>query len=282
MNKKIITQFAMANSKHYTNIYITNHYEMFGFLTGNRQLDPTNLKKITESFKKEQIFESTIIVAIDELATNGEWLKIIDGQHRFEVAKTLGLDFTYVIMGTVDYSTDNLTIVETLNTANKEWDVTNFLISKTTLNDENYTRYYNVYFKYPQVFEHEIIFYIYNKINGKKCINHNDFKKGLLKFTNEDEASILNIFAKLKTYIPKVSELGKRYYLKALIDIIFTNEVDIKRLDSIMMNETVSLPFTKTVDYALEYIIKNHYNKGVRKNQLYMFSSGKKTILEVK
>lgn len=278
MKKTLIRDLVISESQPYAMIYLTTNYNMFGHIKGNRDEDSTNINKITESFKKRHVLESAIITVIDENDTDGKWLKIIDGQHRFTAAVNLGLPISFVIMNEIEINTA-LTIVELLNTANKEWDVTNFLGSKVELGNEDYIRYDKIFHHYE--LEHEILFYILNKIDGRKNINHNDFKRGLLELNENDTLILKNILNKIVKYAPIVKDYGKRYYLKSLIDIIFLDGVDIKRLDNIICNENIKLPFTKTKEYALEYIIKHNYNKGIRKNLIYMFSSGKDTKLKI-
>lgn len=64
-------------------VFKTNDYDAFRYIEGNRSINKANLKRITESMKENYIPVPIII---------NEKNEIIDGQHRFEAAKSLGLD----------------------------------------------------------------------------------------------------------------------------------------------------------------------------------------------
>jgi len=47
--KAMMPKMVSESSNYLTSIYTTTNYEMFGFITGNRNIDDSNLKKITNS-----------------------------------------------------------------------------------------------------------------------------------------------------------------------------------------------------------------------------------------
>src|SRR5574344_1973849 len=66
----------------------TNDYEMFKTLDGNRNVNKLHVNRLKESFKKAYLLSPIIINLRNQ---------IIDGQHRFEAAKALGLQIYYTI-----------------------------------------------------------------------------------------------------------------------------------------------------------------------------------------
>ncbi len=77
-------------------IYKSGEYSKFKKIEWNRKIDENNVKKLLkENEKKFQLHKFPIIVTKD--------FKIIDGQHRFEVAKKLKSPVYYIVDGK-DYS----------------------------------------------------------------------------------------------------------------------------------------------------------------------------------
>lgn len=68
----------------------TYEYEQFSFITGNRDINLHNLNKIKSSLRKEnrQQFRPILV---------NEKLEVIDGQHRLQAAKELGLPIFYEV-----------------------------------------------------------------------------------------------------------------------------------------------------------------------------------------
>lgn len=75
----------------------TKDYTIFNKLEGNRKIIKSHIKKLKESIEKDnQLNLHPIIV--------NKNMEIIDGQHRLEVAKILGLDIFYLLGETVSDS----------------------------------------------------------------------------------------------------------------------------------------------------------------------------------
>jgi len=66
----------------------TNDYSMFRTLEGNRHLNKLHVKRLKESFQKAYLLSPIIV---------NEKFEIIDGQHRFEAAKQLGVPINFLI-----------------------------------------------------------------------------------------------------------------------------------------------------------------------------------------
>lgn len=73
---------------HYSAIYETYDYGKFKILDANREINPANYRGLVESVKEEYLLGIIIV---------NEKYEIIDGQHRFTVAKELGLPVRYTI-----------------------------------------------------------------------------------------------------------------------------------------------------------------------------------------
>lgn len=268
--EKTMTFPIYGNVQELTKVYVTKDYHLFGFIKGNREINPTNLNNITESLKKKQVLESTIIIGVDNVSNDGKPYKIIEGQHRFTACSELGLPVSFIIREDFDIEVmeKSLSIVELLNTASKTWDITNFMYSKCLLGIEPYILYNKLFEKY-NLFEHENILSIINKYKGDyKYVWFQQFKEGELLLTNEMYEQVDRYLSILDSMTPSIINSGKRQYIKALTNIVYTPNLDINRLVEKML-KFGELPVSKTIDKCYEIIVKDVYNKGLSKNKLY-------------
>ena len=259
-----------GNVSKLTEVYCTHDYELFGFIRGNREINQTNLNNIKESLSKQQILESAIIIGIDDKSNDGKPYKIIEGQHRYTACYELGLPVSFIIREDFDIEVmeKSLAVVELLNTASKTWDITNFMVSKCLLGEKPYLLYQDLKQKYP-LFEHENILTIVNRYKGDyKYVWYQQFKEGELLLTDDMYQNVDRDLSVLDSMVPSIMNSGKRQYIKALTNIIYTPNLDVNRLvDKVL--KSGELPVSKTVDKCYEIIVKDVYNKGISKNKLY-------------
>lgn len=74
--------------KVYSNNYVTNDYDKFKFIKGNRNVNESNKSKLENSMDQKQLVIPILV---------NENMEIIDGQHRYEVCKEKGLPLYYHI-----------------------------------------------------------------------------------------------------------------------------------------------------------------------------------------
>lgn len=88
----------------------TKNYDQFSFLTGNRKVDDSKVDKI-----KADIKSGLNLLPYCPIIVNKQFM-ILDGQHRFTVAKDLNLDLYYVVA-------ENIAIkqVAKLNSRSSSW-----------------------------------------------------------------------------------------------------------------------------------------------------------------
>jgi hypothetical protein len=75
-------------NRQYDVVYMTNDYEIFKRIEGNRVLNRTKYTQLLKSMEEEQLMIPVIV---------NEKMEIIDGQHRFSACKELGKPVYYVI-----------------------------------------------------------------------------------------------------------------------------------------------------------------------------------------
>ena len=105
----------------------TTDYFRFKTLEGNRNTNQLHLKRLKQSMADNYLF--TIITVNEEL-------EIIDGQHRFNCIKELGLPVNYVIC-----SGYGLKEVQILNQNSKTWNADDYLTGYCNLGKREYHKY---------------------------------------------------------------------------------------------------------------------------------------------
>ncbi len=165
----------------------TNDYSKFNILKGNRPLDRYHLKKLKESVEKENHLNLHPII----INQNNE---VIDGQHRLEVARQLGLDIFFIKSDTV---TDEHLIHCNVN--QKSFEV------------ENYIDYFAIkerkeeYIQLKNMLKSSCLKpkALLTLILGVVSTNLLEFlKTGKFKFpSNEDSSGIMNFYSDFMAYV---------------------------------------------------------------------------------
>lgn len=255
---KSLPQSVVNSSTLLTSIWTTTNYTLFGFIGGNRNVNKTNLKKITESISRKHIKTNAVICVYDDSDPKHP-LKIVDGQHRFEACVELNLPVSYVIDDSLSIN-DILNDITLLNTASKEWDVSDFMNSEAQKGNQNYILYRDIYSRYSGNFDHESLFYILNNSTQRtQKVGYTLFKEGGLQFDMNDHMYLDNRLRTLSLFNTYCEIGGKRYYQKALNTLHnitgFNNQYMLGKLQKRISNITKCT----TVDGALEQL-SNIYN----------------------
>lgn len=265
----------LSSSEELTKIYSTNNYNLFGFIDGNRNVNNSNLKKIKESMSKKHIKTNAIICFYDENDSEKP-LKIIDGQHRYHACVDLKSPVTYIIDDSISLSTI-LNDITLLNTASKEWDVSDFMVSESQKGNENYILYSKVYSSYSNSFDHESLFFILNSDpnRNRAKIAYPLFKSGDLEFDQSDYNYLIKRLENISLF-NRYSEVGgKRYYQKALNQLMNTRGFDISQMISKLEIRLSTIEKCTTVDGSLKQLA-GIYNWKAQSGKILFLNSGSK------
>jgi len=153
-----------------TEIISTKDYSVFKTLKGNRIINQKNLRRIIASMRKK-VHRSPIQV--------NERMEIIDGQHRLEARRELGLPVEYYISKGAD-----LTTVQDLNTNTENWKIDDYLNSYIAKGLKDYIIYKQFLDAYK--FNHRITMYL---LTGDTRTNEATFKEGEFKIKDIQQAS---------------------------------------------------------------------------------------------
>ena len=260
-----------------TTIFTTTNYSMFGHIGGNRDIDTPNLKKIIESISKKHIKTNAIICILDD-SDIIEPLKIVDGQHRYEACMKLGIPVSYVIDDSLKMD-EILNDITLMNTASKEWDVSDFMNSEAKKGNQNYILYRDIYMKYKTNFDHESLFYILNTVKDRKQkVGYSMFKESKLEFDISDYNFLDSRLIELSRFNTFSEIGGKRYFQKAL-----NFYSDIKGYKTSQMMSKIQQRFSiikksTTVEGAIEQLREIYNYKQKNSNIVILHKNGSKIL----
>lgn len=178
----------------------TTNYNLFKSLNGNRDLNRLHLQRLISSMKENYLF--TLIVV-------NEKYQIIDGQHRFEACKELGLPLYYVKVKGY-----GLREVQILNVNAKNWNADDFLAGFCDLGLQDYIAYRDFKAKYG--FGHyECQVLLSGETSGGK---KEAFYDGTFKVKNLKEA--IAIAEKLQEIAPYYAGYNRRSFIYAIIAML--------------------------------------------------------------
>lgn len=190
-------------------VKITNNYDQFNRIKGNRPVSRIHVNKLKRSMR-ENFIPMPIVV--------NDKNEIIDGQHRFVAAKELGLDVPYITIDNIGKDE-----VHRLNLASKNWVAPDFMNDYCENGNPNYVIYKEFLDKYG--FDHNVTNAMLSGKNrmsgGSDC---EAFRQG--KFVVKDlERAIRNAerLTEIGKYYPcrSAKERGykRRYFIYAMLDV---------------------------------------------------------------
>lgn len=165
----------MNHKESNTKIYFSSNYSDFKFLPGNRDLNEKKVEKI-----KHQVQKGVDILKYAPIIVN-EKMEIIDGQHRFAVARELKTNVYYVIHLDAD-----LKIIPSINSNSSKWRNVDFLCSYIDLGKGEYSKLAEFTDTYPVNLPTAIKFLHSGDADGRGSIE--DFQDGNFKANYLEDA----------------------------------------------------------------------------------------------
>lgn len=163
----------------------TTEYDIFKFLDGNRNIDTKHVNSLIESIKTKNLL-SVRPILVDEN------FNILDGQHRLEAAKMLGIPIFYFQIS----SSDKSEIIK-LNQNNKNWKLQDFLKFHSINNkNNNYINILKILTQYGWDLQE---FFIYSNYNIRKIKQRKIFEDGFYTY-DLDETKIEILFSSWSTF----------------------------------------------------------------------------------
>lgn len=221
----------------------TTNYDLFKFFDYNRDLAEGNVKAKMESIRKIG-FQGSILCHKESYDTSGH-LYIIDGQHRFEALKRLGMAVPFEFI-----SGDPNILIRELNKSQREWATLSYIKQHAINGVENYKELYEL------ALEIGVTNAIYVYIDGH--VRTSTIKDGNAFKANKDYKEILQYIEGLR-YAYK----SHHKFVKAIVMLFkYGDEFHRNKLAS----EVYTLPrCASTVDYLVAF--ENIINRGLRKKE---------------
>lgn len=106
---------------------VTSEYDVFRRLPGNRAVSENHVKNLMNAMREHDLFTPILV---------NQNFEVIDGQHRLEARKRLGLPVPY-------YWTDSLGLpeVQKLNSTQKSWTTDDYVQAYIELGNQHYIQY---------------------------------------------------------------------------------------------------------------------------------------------
>lgn len=240
------------------NIMVTENYDMFKKIGGNRKINKTNYAKIVKSMKEEQLIIPIVV---------NEKYEIIDGQHRFTACKDLGKPiYFYMVRG---YGLEQ---VKRANIASSNWKKENYLDMFVAEGNEIYKEFEGIKERYDLNISNLLkIFAIVQEKQGARV--GYEFENGT--FTLDGKMEVLRFLTALEDF-----NFFKFYksnnFLIAFTRLYFKSEYDHDKMKTKLITHRNSLEKRSTSDEYLVLLCNRIYSFGVTKNPIYYSSESKK------
>lgn len=213
------------NSIIVNHVYQTHDYALFSHIHGNRSIKKIHVKRLIQSFQVAYLLSPILV---------NDKLQIIDGQHRFEAAKELGLPINYIVCQ--NYL---LKEVQLLNTNMEKWSKMQYLESYCDLGHPEYLKVRNFMNQFPELSLNICLTILtslagVNKIVKDETIKSQTNKNGYMtKKTWEDGLLIIPNYnesvieaQKLMQIKPFYKGFKKPYFVRAILGIMRLEQYD--------------------------------------------------------
>lgn len=240
------------------NIMVTENYDMFRKIGGNRKINKTNYAKIVKSMKEEQLIIPIVV---------NEKYEIIDGQHRFTACEDLGKPvYFYMVRG---YGLEQ---VKRANIASSNWKKENYLDMFVAEGNEVYKEFEEIKERYDLNISNLLKIFAIVQEKQSARVGY-EFENGT--FTLDGKMEVLRFLTALEDF-----NFFKFYksnnFLIAFTRLYFKSEYDHDKMKTKLITHRNSLEKRSTSDEYLVLLCNRIYSFGVTKNPIYYSSESKK------
>jgi len=201
MSKSI--QDYTQNSDRVNGIYKTNQYDLFSYDDRNRPVDPRRVRALVKSMREIGFINQPIKVSKAGI--------ILDGQHRFEAAREVGVPLLFF----VDYSKgDNYKKMSTSNRLGKMWTKQDHIHGLAKVGLKPYVLLSKFQTEFPEIKMTEQMMLLQN---NTCTMNKDDFGDGKWKHGDLNKGRMWgNQIMELKTFYP---DFNKSIFIRSMIEI---------------------------------------------------------------
>lgn len=205
-------------------ILTTQDYSIFNTQEGNRDLLNNDIKKIEKKILGNNLLKyHPILVSSD--------FKVIDGQHRLEVAKRNKLEIYFIIMK----EKSSLKTTQSVNTTGKPWQVKDFLKSYIALGNPEYIKFNEYLHEYTFLTISQLIELSTSIKSGGRQASE-IFRDGDLTFSDHDtlirNLNSINNYINTSMKIAKSTHFQRFIFLSDKRGIVFDHKRMVKKIDA--------------------------------------------------
>lgn len=229
----------------YGNIMVTNDYDEFKIINGNRNVDESKVRKLMVSMEEKQLVIPVLV---------NENYEIIDGQHRFTACSRLGLPIYYIVVE--GYGIEE---VKKANLIATTWDLEAFLNLYCSNEKEDYLLFNTFIDEYKlSIFS---LLGICHQLSGTSLKKlQSDFKTGEFKFDGIED-KVLDMLESLEMFEGYKSKRNSSF-LKAYSTLYGREEFDVSIMKEQMekLGYKLEEKFDKTKDGFLDVLTNKIYS----------------------
>lgn len=246
-------------------IKVTNKYEMFKKLEGNRTTDDRRVEKIKKSIIKVGYITSPILV--------NENMEIIDGQGRFEALKQLQLPIEYIVQ-------NGISIKEcvAMNVYQTNWTIIDYIYSHADRGIQSF-----VYIRdLMERFNINSVSIIAVATLGTGVFKAEYVHDGTLEITQEQYEKAIKKLEFFKDLYKGYNDIPRfNFIFKGLLYCAEIEEVDLERLKEkiIEVLEHKKIPPIPTIEEAMQFL-EEIYNKNSKRPTVYIYTEYRKQVEE--
>jgi hypothetical protein len=232
-------------------VFKTNDYGLFSFIDGNRDTNKNQLSRLSKSINEDYIPVPIIV---------NEKKQIIDGQHRFEVVKTLNKPIYYIEVPGL-----KLPEVHRLNNNTKNWTATEYMNGYAKLGYPDYIRYRE--FKNKYKFGHNETMALLLHRRTRPADSFRNFRDGL--FSIDSYPNAVKNAEKIIAVKQYYDGYKRRSFVFALLELFHNEEYNhAEFLHKLSFQSVKMVDCTNTKQYVS--LIEDIYNyKRAQKVRLY-------------
>lgn len=220
----------------------TKNYATFGIIEGNRVVNESHVKKLKQSISQ---LDLKIPIVVNEK------MEVVDGQHRLQARKELGLPVFYIVVNGL-----GLRETQRVNSAAKNWNDKDFLNSFVKQNYAHYKTYKK--FRETYQFGHtETMNILSGSIGGGNNNQNQDFKEGNFSVSNLDRA--IDWAEKIYQVQPFYKGFKRRSFVGAMIRCFRHEQYDHDEFISKLSYQSSKMVDCTSIDQYLR-IIDEIYN----------------------
>jgi hypothetical protein len=239
-------------------VNISNNYRTFKLSIENRDIDlkKNKAKKLRESLKKHGWIPSFPMTCYKN---GSDQLVILDGQHRFAIARELGMPVKYVI---VDQEFD----ISEINNTQDTWKLKDYL---SRWQKDGKDEYFEIE-EFMKIHPNVTLSMSISLLGGQNSANtdlKNMYKEGKFKITAGARGKAYLIANAFESIIEANKDAKHNNMLKALYKCFYVDSFDPQRLiEQCEKNPTMIQPYSKTEDWL--DLLQEIYNHGKKSNRI--------------